>query len=70
MTFFCEADIINYDYFMIEFSNHSVNFKKILAKKHFILFVEKVTIIVKGKFFSHNFVSVVDKKYTLNGINT
>ena len=71
MTFFCENDFMNFGYFIIEFSDHSAYFKyQILAKKHFILFVVKKTIIVKGKFFSHKFVSVVDKENTLNGINT
>ena len=71
VTFFFEADFINFDYLIIEFSDHSAYFKyQTLAKKHFLLFVVKVTVIVKGKFFSHKFVSVVDKKNTLNGMNT
>ena len=71
VTFYCEADVKNVDYFIIEFSDHSVYFKyHTQAKKHFTLLVVKVTIILKGKFFSHKFVFVANKKYTLNGINT
>ena len=69
VTFFCEADFLNFDYFIIEFSDHSVYFKYQIPEENFKLFVVKLTIILIGKILWHNFVSLADKKCTLNGIN-
>ena len=62
---------MNFGYILIEFSDHSAYFKyQILAKKALHIIRGKSQYYRERKIFSHNFVSVVDKKYTPNGINT
>ena len=49
VTFFCEADFINFDYFIIDFSDHSAHFKyQILAKITLFPLVTRNTILLES----------------------
>ena len=72
VTFLGEADFIKNDYFIIEISDHSDYFNyQTLAKKALLIIRSKSHSYLERKIFqSYHFFSFVDKKYTLNGINT